>query len=606
MKNFLSRDKTNELLGGTNWWHNLINHAKKIFTKKKMKNFFLGSTTKKIFWIYLIILFIGSILLFLPISFNAFELEGFNGSIYNFKTSGAGYSFNYWPPGEIYHTPNQIGGEGKSIVFHFSFLDSLFTAFSSFSDTGLGMGATSQIFSTFGKLVMMFLIQVGGFGIMFFVFYIWKILEFVGKKNKITINQALLAQAERGNTKIGNTPRMLTITSLCILSLQFVYAIFYSLWFMYVPAFQQITDVANPNGFLISSDLYTPLYQNSNNAFFAGFFHSVSSVNNAGFDIIGSNSMAPYRNGVHSILLLVTISEFVIGGIGFPVIYDLLSKYKIVVIRKWNKWDRRYFSFRIRRDRSHRRSLLTKVSIVTYIFVAIFAIVGCFIFECTSIGAGNNQLWNSTSEAFGAPGSSISYYNKSVQIIFQSFSTRSAGYSTFNLSNLNPATKWFMTFLMFVGGSPSSTAGGIRTTTLAVILITIYSKLIGRVRPRAFRRSFQRDDIVNAFVVGFSGLFIVSIGGIIIVSSLSSNSGNNTDFSQSDSFTNAMFITSSAFGTTGLSTNDIKNLDWYAKLYLMFLMFIGQYGLSSTLLSIKKNKLNKNSFQYISEEIKIG
>lgn len=569
---------------------------KRKFTRKNVINFFAGSTTKKIFWIYLLILFIGSILLFLPISFRAFELEGFGGNQYNFTITNGVYSFNYWEPGAF---RNQ-----QQTVFNYTFLDALFSAFSAFSDTGLSVGATTQIFSKFGKVMLMFLIQIGGFGIMFFAFYIWKLLEMLGKKNKITINQTLLAQAERGTTKIGNTPKMLTITSLWILILELIYALIYSFWFLYVPAFEQ--ELVAGNMFLTDRlDHYIDLYNNPDEAFFAGFFHSVSAVNNAGFDIIGSNSLAPYRNGVHSIFLFITITQFVIGGLGFPIIYDFLSRYKIDVIRKWtkSKYIRRITYFKIKRNRSHRTSLLTKISIVTYFAISLIGLVSAFAFECTFMGAGANNLWNDKSGAFGEAGTSLAQYNKSVNIIFQTFSARSAGFSTIRLEALNPSTKWWITFLMFVGGSPSSTAGGIRTTTIAVIMITVYTKLIGRFKPRAFRRTISEHDVVNAFVVGFFGLFIVSIGGIVVVSSLSNiNSSSN----QVDSFSNAMFLSASAFGTTGLSTNNIKDLDWYARIYLMFLMFVGQFGLSSTLLSLKRNKVNKNSFQYITERIKIG
>ena len=98
---------------------------------------------------------------------------------------------------------------------------------------------------------------------------------------------------------------------------------------------------------------------------------------------------------------------------------------------------------------------------------------------------------------------------------------------------------------MFLGGAPSSTAGGIRTTTFAIGIITIVSRLIGRNKPSAFKRSFMANDIRQSYIVIFSALFLVSIGGIVL--SASNHDGKEI-------FTNSIFEAASAFGTTGLST----------------------------------------------------
>ena len=221
-----------------------------------------------------------------------------------------------------------------------------------------------------------------------------------------------------------------------------------------------------------------------------------------------------------------------------------------------------------------------------------------FLFETTDMGAGYNYLWNDDSGAFGK--GDIAYYNKSVQIIFQSLSTRSAGFSTINCDQLNQSTKWLSSFLMYVGGAPSSTAGGIRNTTLTICLVAICSRLIGRNKSSIFKRTLREEDIKQSFIVSFVALILVSLGGVIVAWFL------NTDV---DNYSNTIFLASSAFGTTGLSTigyADIDKVNWFCKLYLMFLMFIGQFGISSTLLAFNRRKIKTNCFSYIEEAVRIG
>lgn len=548
------------------------------FNKKTVltfiKNLIIGSTTaRKMFRLYFLILLIFSCLLFLPISFQG-----------DFSFVNGNYVFN-------------ISEYGYNEQIRIDFFDILFTAFSAFSDTGLVVAPTYLIFSTFGKIILMFLIQIGGFGIMFFIFLVWK---WFMRRDKISINQMLMAQSEKGTTKIGQTSKMLISTSISIIIIEIIFGLFYSLWFLYYPAYFQ----ESHNGFLVDTNNYNFLYQNPSNSFFAGFFHSVSSINNAGFDIIGSNSLASYKNGWNAIFLLMTSIEFIIGGIGFPILFDIFSKlciskkihYFKKPIKLFNIKIYRYISIKIIRNKTHKTSLLTKLAISTTAIVSVVSIALWFLFETTIVGSGSNLLWNEPI-AFGQ--GDIGYFNKSVQIIFQALSTRSAGYSTINPDTLNQSTKWLATFLMFLGGAPSSTAGGIRTTTFAIATITVISRLVGRIKPSIFKRTFVIEDIKQSFIVIFFALFLVSLGGIVLSASVGKVVGDN--------FTNSIFDAASAFGTTGLSTlGYYYNVHWFGKLYLMFLMFIGQFGVSSTLLALNKKRIKTNRYSYIEEQVTIS
>lgn len=551
---------------------------------KFLKNFIIGSSiARKMFRLYFLILIIFACLLFLPISFNDFYTP--EGVVFK----NGGYLINI---GNNPSFQNPAFDDIKK-VFHLDFFDILFTSFSAFSDTGLVLAPTVVIFSTFGKVILMFLIQIGGFGIMFFIFLVWKVIL---RQDKISINQMLLAQAEKGTTKIGQTSKMLLSTSIAIIILQFFFGIFYSLWFMYVPAYTQLPAGAGTD-FTINSDEKMYLYNNASASFLAGFFHSVSSINNAGFDIIGVNSLAPYRNGIHSIFLFVTMFQFVLGGIGFPIIYDILSRLKFKKKIKWIK-NRKIYFYKIYSNKKHKISLLTKIALSTNLIMIAVSVSMLFIFECTPVGAGNNLLWTASSESFGS--GAEGYYNKSVQIIFQALSTRSAGFATINNANLNESSQWFFSFLMFVGGAPSSTAGGIRTTTFAIIMISIFCRLIGKKQVHVFKRSITKDDIFQSFIILLTAVILVTVGGVIMTSTTSNFTTNNP-------FTVGIFQSASAFGTSGLSLmGDLENINWFGKLYLMFLMFIGQYGISSTLLALNRKRIKSNTFAYIEESIKLG
>lgn len=590
------------------WWSNLkssilVTYRKflkkdklsNLLTYKTFKRIVIGdSISKKLLRIYILLLIICACLLYTPIALKPFMEEGWGGPIYNLHYENNAYVFNGYNDGTF---------NGVNQEFRYDFLDCFFSSSSAFSDTGLTIGITDQIFSVFGKVVILFSIQIGGFGIMFFVFLIWK---FFGKFDKLTINQTLLAQAERGNVKVGNTPKMLITSAIAILLIEVIFAFFYTFWFYAVPAdvqsFSSASEHFTTNKLYFGEAIVTEQYHNWGSSFFTGFFHSVSSINNAGFDIVSDYSLAPYRNGIHSIFLLVTTLQFIIGGFGFPIIYDLMQKFHFANKRTFIS-KRGNFKFiwigKLTINRSYRISLLTKISSTSYICLLIFGIIFAFLFECTSLGGGSNYLWTDTTTAFGTNGSERTY-NKVVQIIFQATSSRSAGFSTIGMEQVNPSTKMLMSFLMFVGGAPSSTAGGIRTTTFAICILAIWARLKGNSNINAFKRTLNPAIVIKASIVSFVALILVAIGSVIITTSLTNLENPSLVF------TNAIFLNCSAFGTSGLSTIDIGKLSQIAKVYLIFIMFIGQYGVTNSLLAFNKNKLKLKVFKYGSEDVIIG
>jgi len=538
------------------------------FSREDLKHLVIGKTlTGKMFRIFALLIFVLLFCLYLPISFQSFFDNGY---------------VDYYD--NAYHLKIDSG------IFRYDFLDAMFTVFSTVTTTGLVIGDTNAIFSIFGKVIIMIFIQLGGFGVLFFIFILFRLFNYKFAE-LIKPQSPLLAQFKKDDNEDDNENiKMLIRYSIWVFIVEIIFGLFYSLWFLLMPAF----DGNFVNGFYVETDQYIYLYNSTPDAFFAGFFHSVSSMNNAGLNIISHASLAPYRNGVNTILLIMTMIQFVIGGIGIPIVYDFFKKLKIKKKTYWNlNNDTSKNRYVIRKNLNHKISLFSKLSMSSYAIITVISIPLIFISELTAFGAGSNLLWNDTT-------SFNNDFDKSINIIFQSLSVRSSGFSTFQTSSINPSTKWIFIILMFIGGSPSSTSGGIRTTTIAICLITIYSKFRGHNDVTAFRKRISSYNIQSSFTVILSGIILVGFGAIILTS-YDATEINNEDW------TTSLFLVTSTFGNIGLTTEDPYLVGELSQIYMIILMTIGQYSISQTaFLKDKHTKNKKPNIQVLSEKIKLG
>lgn len=484
---------------------------------KKLKDIFLNMSNFKIILIvYLLITFLFGLFLFMPISRN------------------------------------------KDVDI--SFLDSLFTAASAFSDTGLSTVNVARTWSSFGQAIIAILILMGGVGIFAFKVYIVNII--FGKK--ISLLSKNILEKERSGKNLGETKTTIKV-SLTVLFITIIIATFVLMLSFYYETgqFDSTIQDLNPKGNWALSFKY-------------GLFHSISAINNAGFTILSNSSLEPYY-GVYSIQIIFIIL-IVIGGIGYPVIYDIYS----------------YFKYKIKRKQGFNFSLFTKLNTITYFLITIIGLSLLLMFE---IGD-KTGFWFKTNVEYGNENDKI------MALFFFSFSSRNAGFSTVDLSNaFSPITKVILSIMMFIGAAPSSTAGGIRTITLALIVLSIWNKMRGIDGVRIFRKEINDKTIRQAYIVTILSLLIVFIGTFISITSYESMWGN---ISGPPNFVNILFEVSSAFGTTGLSTGITTNLNIVSKLYIILIMFIGQLGISSTILVWKTSKSNKDNFGYIQEDILIG
>lgn len=261
--------------------------------------------------------------------------------------------------------------------------------------------------------------------------------------------------------------------------------------------------------FLVFSQKYSPL-----DALGISVFHSVAAFNNSGFDILGGlTNLIPYQDNV--LLNLTTCGLIIFGGLGFLVILDVL------------------------RNRSYKKLCLhSKVVILTS---AVLIIAGTLLLKCTE-----NITW------LGA--------------FFQSVSARTAGFSTFPIGNFTAAGLFVLTILMFIGASPGSTGGGIKTSTMFVLLNIIKSTATNQ-HCSAFRRKIPDRVVFKAFMITMLSLIVVCISTLVMCV-----------LEPEYSFIQLLFECTSAFGTVGLSTGITPDLGPAGKLVIILTMFIGRLG----------------------------
>ncbi len=462
---------------------------------------------------------------------------------------------------------------------HVSYVDALFTAASSFSDTGLATTVTSTTWSFFGQGVVSILILLGGIGIFAMKIFIFNII--FGRPITFFSRQTLAA--ERGSTRIGSTRSIIKISLILMFAIIALASLTFSLYFYYVtPDIGSVSghpELGNIVGTSPQGDWATSIRY--------GLFHSISALNNAGFDIMGSNSIAGYYNEYGIQIMFVML--FVIGGMGYPVLHDTYM------------WIKGKFT-----GQRHKFSLFSKISSITYLTIVIVSLTSTFAIELTAsssaAGAGSSSFWNSTSH--GSSGDKI------MAIFFNTMSTRNAGFATVDMHEFTGSTLTMFSLLMFIGSAPSSTAGGIRTTTIAIIFMSIWARIRGRKYVSAFSKRVPTATIQKAFVV-FAAAFFVSFIGILITATSLTELGGAAAFTGNGtgvhySHLDIIFEVTSAFGTTGLSTGITDKLNIPSKLTLILIMFIGQLGVSSSLLVWGDGKETGKHYRYPKQEIGIG
>jgi potassium uptake TrkH family protein len=290
-------------------------------------------------------------------------------------------------------------------------------------------------------------------------------------------------------------------------------------------------------------------------AFLQGLFASISATTNAGFDITGA-SLIPYANDYF--VQIINILLLTLGAIGFPVLIEVKG-----------------FFLRKNKKAPYPFSLFTKITTITFFGLLLFGTIAIFTLEYNRFFS--DKTWH---EAF--------FYS-----FFQSATTRNGGLATMDVSDFSDPTLLILCALMFIGASPSSVGGGIRTTTFALNLLFLYHFARGRRSVKVFKRELHQDDIIKSLVVSIMALLICFLAVIILMAT------------ENQPMMAVIFEVASAFGTTGLSMGITPELTSIGKFVIISLMFIGRVGVISFLLLIG-GRTDKESIHYPKERVIIG
>lgn len=410
------------------------------------------------------------------------------------------------------------------------YIDALFTATTATCVTGLVTVSTAATWSVFGQAVILLLIQIGGLGVITFMTAVMLLFN-----RKIGISDRLLIQDAFNLSTLSGIVAFVKKVLIGTLTVESIGACFYMT--VFVPQF-------GARGIWVS------------------VFNSVSAFCNAGMDIIGENSLCDYSGNV--LINAVTAALIILGGLGYIVWWDVS---RVIKNRKQNGG--RFFKS------------LTLHSKIVFISTAFLLIVGTALTLCFEY---NNPL---TLE--GLPLS-----DKIQAAFFQSVTTRTAGFASLPQENLTNPTAILSLLLMFIGGSPVGTAGGIKTVTAAVLLSITVSLISGKNSVSLFGRTISKQSVYKAVAVTVMSFSVMFVSTLLL-----------------SAVTNApaldiLFETVSATATVGLSRSLTGALNLLGKLIIIFTMYFGRVGPISIAIAFGGKNPSRNIIKNPTEEISIG
>ena len=418
-----------------------------------------------------------------------------------------------------------------------SFIDALFTSTSAVCVTGLVVVDTGTYFTEFGQIIIMLLIQIGGLGILTFASYFSYFF-----KGEATYENQLALSDMTSSRKISDVFSTLKY----VLVITFTIELF--------------------AGILIYTSLDPSLFATGTRQVFFAVFHAVSAFCNAGFSTL-TNSLYEEGFRFNYYLHLTIILSFVLGGLGFPIVANIIKYIKYRA--------RKLFLLRTGRI-SHRPWVLhlnSRITLVTTFALMAIGFIAFYAFEY------NNTL--AEHRGFG----------KVVTALFGATTPRTAGFNTIDTAAMAFPTLMIVLLLMWIGASPSSTGGGIKTSTFAIATLNILSLAKGKTRIEVYRREIADISVRRAFAI--IGLSLIVIG--IAILTISMNDPGHTLMS-------IAFECFSAYSTVGLSLGITPELSSLSKLVLAITMFVGRVGMLSVIIALFRPVKHKN-YRYPSEEI---
>ncbi|HAV18062.1 TrkH family potassium uptake protein [Sharpea azabuensis] len=419
------------------------------------------------------------------------------------------------------------------------YIDNLYIAVSCVCVTGLTPFDVGAQYNLFGEIVMAILIQIGGLGLITFIYLIlYQMGSKMRMKTKMVFSEALNAD----NAK--TLPRLLKTI------------------FFYTALMEIV-------GAIILSTVFVPQYGYVRGIYF-GIWHAISGFCNAGFDLLGSTSLIKYN--VNPVINFVIPLLIITGGIGFRVVLDLYDTFNK------ERHHKSKFCFHRFVRQLHLHSKLVLVTTFILLISGTILFLAIEYKNMATIGR-------------------MTFGQKLAASFFQSTTTRTAGFSSVPMVELRPATKIIMCILMFIGGSPASTAGGIKTVTFALVILMLHSVYTGSEETYVFHRRIKKRIMLSAFSIFAISLTICFTALILFTI---------TD-PQFNTLNLAMEVFS-AFGTVGLSADVTGGLSFAGKIIDIMLMYTGRIGPVSLMILFTRKAHSQvdKEIKYPDEDVIVG
>lgn len=416
-------------------------------------------------------------------------------------------------------------------------VDALFTSTTSVCVTGLTTVTTAEHWSMFGKLVILALIQLGGLGVVCAAVGVMLIM-----KKKITLRERMLVQTAYNLESIDGMVKLIKNVSLGAFAAEFAGAVLYAIAFI-------------PDYGIIKGIWYS-------------VFHAVSAFCNAGLDLIGDSSLCVYRDDV--IVNVTTMLLIVAGGIGFIVWWDIKRVFVGCMRKKHMKGQ--LFS---------RLTLHSKVALTTTVILLLLGMCMILVAEHDN-PATLGQLESG---------------HKVMSAMFESVTVRTAGFATIPQENFRETSYILIVVLMLIGGSPMGTAGGLKTTTIAMIFLSVRSTVKGRKDTEAFDRKISTENVKNAIAV-IAIVVMIVFGAIFMLAVIE-------PFGLKD----ICFEVVSAMGTVGLTRGITGDLSAAGRIIICIVMFAGRIGPITLAMAFnmkRRSKKLENMREYAEGRILIG
>ena len=443
--------------------------------------------------------------------------------------------------GGLLMLPKASTGEPLHVV------DALFTATSATCVTGLIVKDTGRDFTFMGQLIILVLIQLGGLGIMVSGAVFALLLgQAFSIRESVAMQDLLSAQTI---SRIGNMIVFIFVATIMFEAVGTV--LLYPMW----------DNVPEATAHISSQ-------------WFCSVFHSISAFCNAGFGLF-DDSLMRYDGQWQTYGVVCPL--IILGGLGFGVLYNLTNMTGNRIERFFKRLLHKQYRFQM--EIPKRMQLQTKIVLSVSASLIVLGTVAILLLERYS---------GDTTD----PGTDI------LGALFQSVTARTAGFNTVDIAAMTPSSKLVLIMLMFIGGSPGSTAGGIKTVTLAVIVMTVVATLRKRDEIEMFRRSVRRVVVGRAFTVTL--LF-----GMVLFATTLALSVTESPLPERFVVLDIMFEAASALGTVGLSTGVTPTLTWVGKVIIIIVMLVGRLG-PLTLLAALTFETKPARYNYPDEAIIVG